>query len=58
MLKKGPGSMKPNIEELTTGKVGGSRRKAISTYAKKHKISTGKAKHKLAFIIAKSQLTR
>jgi len=54
-LKTGPGSVKSNVKELTTGKVGSSRKKAIATYAKKKGISKKEAKFRQALIIAKSK---
>lgn len=53
-IKHGPGSIKSNMKELTTGKVGSSRKKAIKTLAKKWGISEKAARYKQAFIIAKN----
>lgn len=54
-LIKGPGSVSTNVKELTTGKVGKSRRKAIATYARKHGISKKEARFKLALAISYAQ---
>lgn len=54
-LKSGPGSVKANVKELTTGKVGKSRKKAINTLAKKWKVSKKEAKFRQALIIAKAK---
>ncbi len=54
-LIKGPGSVKKNVKELTTGKVGSARSKAIRTLAKKWKVSVKEAKFRQALIIAKSK---
>lgn len=48
--------MKPNIHELTTGKVGSARKKAIKNLAKKWGVSEKEARAKQAWIIAKSKL--
>lgn len=55
-LTSGIGSVKSNMEELTTGKVGSSRRRAIKTLAKKWGISEEEARIKQAFIISKQKL--
>lgn len=54
-LRKGTGSVKYNVKELTKGKVGTSRSKAIKTLAKKHGISMKSARLKQALAIAYSQ---
>ena len=54
-LKTGKGSVAYNVKELTTGKVGPARKKAIATYAKKHGISNKEARFKLAVAISYSQ---
>jgi len=55
-LSSGPGSMKSNIRELTTGKVGAARKKGIKTFARTHGISEKQARVEQAWIIAKSKL--
>lgn len=55
-LKSGIGSMRYNLIELTTGKVGKSRKKAINTLAKKWGIPKKEARAKQAWIIAKNKL--
>lgn len=57
-LLKGTENIRKNIKELTTGKVSGSRLKAISTYAKKHNISKEDARFRLSLEIAKSIATK
>jgi hypothetical protein len=54
-LLTGSKNIRANIKELTTGKVGSARTKAIHTIAKKHGISTKAAKFKQALAIAYSQ---
>lgn len=54
-LKSGAGSVKYNVKELTTGKVGSSRAKAIKTLGKKWKVTPKEAKFRQALIIAKSK---
>ena len=49
--------MKRNLRELTTGKVGSARAKAIKTLASKWGVSPKEAKVKQAWIIAKNALT-
>jgi hypothetical protein len=46
--------IKKNIIELNTGVVSDSRKKAINTYAKKHRISKEEARFQLSLAIAKS----
>ena len=53
-LLKGKKNISKNIKELNTGKVGKSRAKAISTYAKKKGITKTEARKKLSVVIAKS----
>ncbi len=56
-LKKGKGSFKFNMDELTKGKVQSSaRKKAINTIAKKYGITKTQARAKQAVAIAKSKL--
>lgn len=55
-LQAGPGSVKSNVKELTTGKVGSARAKAIRTLAKKWGVSIKEARFKQALIIAKSKV--
>lgn len=55
MLKSGPGSVKSNVKELTTGKVGKPRSKAINTLAKKWGVSKEEARFRQALIISKSK---
>lgn len=55
-ILKGPGTMKSNIHELTTGKVGSARKKAINTLAGKWGVSAKEARVKQAWIIAKANL--
>ena len=57
-LTSGPGSMKPNLHELTHGKVGSARRKAIKTLSKKWGVSEKEARAKQAWIIAKNKLKK
>jgi len=54
-LYKGPNSVRKNMAELTQGKVGATRQKAIATIAKKNNISREEARFKQALAIAKSQ---
>lgn len=54
-LKSGTGSVKYNVKELTKGKVGKSRKKAISTLSKKWKVSKEEARFRQALIIAKAK---
>ena len=56
-LKTGPGSVRYNVSELTTGKIGTSRKKAIKTLAKKRGISQKKARFIQALAIARKQVT-
>lgn len=56
MILKGPGTMKRNIQELTTGKVGPGRKKAIKTLAEKWGVSQKEARKKQAWIIATKAL--
>ena len=48
--------MKSNIHELTTGKVGSARKKAIKTLASRWGVSEKEARAKQAWIIARKQL--
>lgn len=52
-LLSGAQNIRKNIKELTTGKVGSSRRKAISTLAKKWGVNNKEARFRQALIIAK-----
>ena len=54
-LKSGAGSIRSNVKELNTGKVGPARKKAIATYAKNHNVSLKEAKFSLSLEIAKSK---
>ena len=54
-LKSGSGSVKYNVKELTTGKVGSSRAKAIKTLAKKWNVSPKEARFRQALVIAKKK---
>jgi len=54
MLKKGKANALYNLHELMKGKVGKSRKKAISTIAKKRNISKAKARQVQALAIIKS----
>lgn len=54
-LKSGVQNIRSNIEELMTGKIGTTRRKAIKTYAKKHNIPFKDARFELAKAIAVSK---
>ena len=54
-LKSGAGSIRSNVKELNTGKVGSARKKAIATYARNHNVSTKEARFQLSLIIAKSK---
>lgn len=53
-LLPGPQNIRKNIKELNTGEISSSRKKAIQTYAKKHKLSPEEARFKLSLIIAKN----
>jgi len=57
-LLSGTGSVRKNMVELTTGKVGKSRKKAINTLTKKWGVSEEEAKFRQALIISKSKSTR
>lgn len=57
-IKTGPGSMIKNMNELMTGDMGATRKKAIKTLAKKEGISFEEARKRQAFAISKSQLTK
>ena len=52
-LKKGKGSVSSNVKELTKGKVGKSRAKAIKTLAKKWGVSVKEARFRQALLISK-----
>lgn len=57
-LKIGAKNIRSNIKELTTGKVGKSRSKAINTLAKKWGVTKSEAKFKQALIIAKNAASK
>ena len=54
-LQSGTGSIRPNMKELTSGKVGSARKKAIRTLSKKWGVSEKEARFRQALIIAKSK---
>lgn len=54
-LLKGTHNIRKNVKELTSGKVGKPRSKAINTLAKKWGVSKKEAKFRQALIIAKSK---
>jgi hypothetical protein len=56
MLKKGPGSIRYNVNELTKNPIQSpARKKAIVTLAKKHNISLQEAQFRQAKTIAIAQ---
>ena len=52
-LLSGAANIRKNIKELNTGKIGPARKKAIATYAKKHKLSAKDARFRLSLVIAR-----
>lgn len=54
-LKTGSKNIRANISELTHGKVGATRKKAIATLAAKRGISKEQARFYQALAIARSQ---
>lgn len=54
-LRKGPGSMRANVQELMRAPQSQARKKAILTIAKKHNITRQEAQFRQARAIAISQ---
>jgi hypothetical protein len=54
-LQKGPGTIRANVIELMKGVESQSRKKAITTLAKKYNISRKEAMMRQAIAISKSQ---
>lgn len=54
-LLPGHQNIRANIQELQTGEMSASRRKAIRTYARKHGLSFKEAKFRMSTIIAASK---